>query len=46
MVLSDKEIASAIKKGELRILPLGFRLNPAGVDLVSIGTSTKPKQLR
>ncbi len=33
MVLSDKEIASAIKKRELRILPQGFRMNPAGVDL-------------
>src|SRR5205807_9588268 len=33
MVLSDKEIASAIKNGELRIRPSEFRLNPAGVDL-------------
>ena len=33
MSLSDKEIASAIEKGELKIVPRGFRLNPAGVDL-------------
>jgi len=45
MVLSDKEIASAIKKGELRILPLGFRLNPAGVDLrIDRDIHVKPKQ--
>jgi len=33
MALSDKEIASAIEKGDLKILPRGYRLNPAGVDL-------------
>src|SRR6266699_3274171 len=33
MSLSDKDIASAIEKEELRIVPRGFRLNPAGVDL-------------
>jgi len=33
MSLSDREIASAIEKGELKIVPRGFRLNPAGVDL-------------
>ena len=45
MVLSDKEIAFAIKKGDLRILPNGFRLNPAGVDLrVDRDVSLEPKQ--
>ena len=33
MALSDKEIASAMRKGELDILPRGFRINPAGIDL-------------
>jgi dCTP deaminase len=33
MVLSDREITSAIKTGELRVFPVGFRLNPAGIDL-------------
>ena len=33
MALSDKEISTEIQKGELRIVPSGFRLNPAGVDL-------------
>ncbi len=33
MSLSDKEIASAIEKGDLKIVPRGFRLNSAGVDL-------------
>ncbi len=45
MVLSDNEITSAIKKGELKIFPDGFRLNPAGVDLrVDRNTRLKPKQ--
>ena len=33
MSRSDKEITSAIEKAELKIVPRGFRLNPAGVDL-------------
>ena len=33
MSLSDKEITTAIKTGELKIAPRGFRVNPAGVDL-------------
>jgi dCTP deaminase len=33
MSLSDKEIATAIKNGELGISPSGFKLNPAGIDL-------------
>lgn len=33
MSLSDKEITTAIKTGELNIAPQGFRVNPAGVDL-------------
>ena len=33
MALSDKEITSAIKTGDLRIVPRGFKVNPAGVDL-------------
>lgn len=45
MVLSDKEITSAIEKGELRVSPRGFRLNPAGVDLrVDRDIRLKPKQ--
>ena len=45
MVLSDKEIASAIKNGELRILPSEFRLNPAGVDLrIDRDIHLEPKQ--
>jgi dCTP deaminase len=45
MALSDKEIASAIKEGELRILPRGFRLNPAGVDLrIDRDILLEPKQ--
>src|SRR6266849_5770078 len=45
MSLSDKEIVSAIEKGELRILPRGFRLNPAGVDLrIDRDVRLKPKQ--
>jgi dCTP deaminase len=45
MVLSDKEIAFAIKKKELTILPSGFRLNPAGVDLrVDRDIRLEPKQ--
>ena len=33
MALSDLEITSAIKTGDLKITPKGFRINPAGVDL-------------
>jgi dCTP deaminase len=45
MALSDKEIASAIEKGELKILPRGYRLNPAGVDLrIDRDIRLKPKQ--
>lgn len=33
MALSDIEIAFAIKTGDLKIVPKGFRINPAGVDL-------------
>src|SRR6266699_972763 len=45
MSLSDKDIASAIEKGELRIVPRGFRLNPAGVDLrIDRDVRLKPKQ--
>ena len=45
MALSDKEITSAIETGELRILPRGFRLNPAGIDLrIDRDVRLKPKQ--
>ncbi len=45
MSLSDKEIASAIEKGELKIVPRGFRLNPAGVDLrIDRDVRLKPRQ--
>jgi dCTP deaminase len=45
MSLSDKEIASAIEKGELRIIPRGYRLNPAGIDLrIDQDLRLKPKQ--
>jgi len=45
MSLSDTEIASAIKKGELRISPEGFRVNPAGVDLrIDRDVRLEPKQ--
>ena len=45
MSLSDTEIASAIENGELKILPRGFRLNPAGVDLrINRDLRLKPKQ--
>ena len=45
MSLSDKEIASAIEKGELKIVPRGFKLNPAGVDLrIDRDLRLKPKQ--
>ena len=44
MVLSDNEITSALTKGELKISPNGFRLNPAGVDLrVDRNIRLKPK---
>ncbi len=43
MILSDAEISSALKNGDLGISPEGFKLDPAGVDLridrdVSIGS--------
>src|SRR5207248_3356382 len=45
MVLSDKEIASAMRKGELDILPRGFRINPAGIDLrIDREVRLEPKQ--
>jgi dCTP deaminase len=45
MSLSDKEIVSAIEKGELKIAPRGFRLNPAGIDLrLDQDLRLKPKQ--
>jgi dCTP deaminase len=45
MALSDKEISSAMRKGELGILPRGFRLNPAGVDLrIDRDVRLEPKQ--
>jgi len=34
MALSDKEISSAIKTGQFRIVPRTSRLNPAGIDLL------------
>lgn len=33
MALSDREIKSSIKTGQLRVLPRIGRLNPAGIDL-------------
>ena len=45
MSLSDREIASAIEKGELKIVPRGFRLNPAGVDLrIDRDVRLRPRQ--
>jgi dCTP deaminase len=45
MSLSDKEITSAIKNGELGISPNGFKLNPAGIDLrVDREIRLEPKQ--
>src|SRR5438552_16812683 len=45
MALSDKEITSAMMNGELGILPRGFRVNPAGVDLrIDRDIRLKPKQ--
>src|SRR5438132_5104244 len=45
MALSDKEIASAMRKGELDILPRGFRINPAGIDLrIDRDVRLEPKQ--
>jgi dCTP deaminase len=45
MTLSDREITLAIKEGQLRIRPTGFRLNPAGVDLrIDRDVTLKPKQ--
>ena len=33
MALSDNEIQTAVKRGELRITPRPVKLNPAGIDL-------------
>jgi dCTP deaminase len=45
MPLSDGEISFALEKGELRISPTGFRLNPAGVDLrIDRDVRIEPKQ--
>jgi len=45
LALSDKEIASAMRKGELDILPRGFRINPAGIDLrIDREVRLEPKQ--
>jgi len=45
MALSDKQIASAIEKRELKIVPRGFKLNPGGVDLrIDRDVRLKPKQ--
>ena len=45
MALSDLEIASAIKTGDLKIAPKGFRINPAGVDLrVDRDITLEPKK--
>jgi len=45
MALSDKEITSAMKKGELGIVPRGFRINPAGIDLrIDRDVRLRPKQ--
>jgi dCTP deaminase len=45
MSLSDKEIVSAIKNGELGISPSGFKLNPAGIDLrIDRDIHLEPKQ--
>src|SRR5438128_9032166 len=44
MALSDKEITSAMRNGELGILPRGFRVNPAGIDLrIDRDVRLKPK---
>jgi len=45
MALSDSEISSMLKTGELRITPKGFRLNPAGIDLrIDRSIRLRPKQ--
>lgn len=45
MALSDKEINLAIKKGEIGIVPQGFKINPAGVDLrIDRDVRLEPKQ--
>ena len=45
MALSDKEISTAIRTGELKITPRGFRVNPAGVDLrIDRDITLQPKQ--
>ena len=45
MALSDEEIMTVIKKGELKIVPRGFRVNPAGVDLrIDRDITLRPKQ--
>ena len=45
MSLSDKEITGAIKTGQVKIVPRGFRTNPAGVDLrIDRDITLQPKQ--
>src|SRR5438552_10753 len=45
MALSDNEITSAMRNGELGILPRGFRVNPAGIDLrIDRDVHLEPKQ--
>src|SRR5437667_1046935 len=45
MALSDKEITSAMRNGELGILPRRFRVNPAGIDLrIDRDVRLEPKQ--
>jgi dCTP deaminase len=45
MTLSDKEITTAIKTGQLRIRPSISRLNPAGIDLrVHSNIMLQPKE--
>src|SRR5881628_2414146 len=45
MALSDKEITSAMRNGELGILPRRFRVNPAGIDLrIYRDVRLEPKQ--
>lgn len=47
MALSDREINAAIKTSQLRILPRGSRVNPAGLDLrVDRDLTLKPGQHR
>ncbi|TMI06445.1 dCTP deaminase [Candidatus Bathyarchaeota archaeon] len=45
MALSDKEITSAMRKGEVNIDPRGSRINPAGIDLrIDRDVRLEPKQ--